>query len=498
MTTERIIQRLAITDSLSGLKSRTVRNVSYVGIAQILVLVLTLAMLAVLTRLLRPEDFGIVSIGFVFMALFIAIQDFGIASAVIQRDTKVEDSISVGLTLRWLIAGIMFAIVLTISPTVARVYDNAALVPVLTVMSLTLFIQPFGFSAYIVLNKRLEFSSIAVSTVAQHATTAISAIGFAFAGLSYWSIVLGSLLGNVCNVVVLNYYGRAMRVPTFNKNLAKELAGFGSHILVASLMWFVVFNVDQLVIGKALGLVSLGTYFVAIRFGRTWADQISQTVNSVLFPTMARIRDSSSRIKTGYVQSVKMIAIVAVPLSVGIASLARMLVSVILGPEFANVAIPIGILSLQGLFNALITPAGSAVVALGRPKYMSIQATARAAFMVAFVYPVARLSGVEGVCYLTTILSLGVFAYFAVVLSRLLGTTLTDVFIPLTPAFLGGLVTFVVLTVSSSLLSATVFSLVALSVAGTITYAICLHVFSLGRDLRDFICLLRDLFLGRP
>ena len=493
--TERIIQGLTVMEPLSGLKSKTVRNISYIGAAQVAVLVLTLAMVAVLTRLLTPEDFGIVSIGFVFMVLFITIQDFGIAPAVIQRDTRVEDSVSVGLTLRWLIAGLAFILIAVISPTVARIYDNDALVPVLIVMSITLFIQPFGFSAYVMLNKRLEFSSIAISTIAQHATTAILAIVLAIAGLSYWSIVFGSLFGNVSNVVVLNYYGKAFRKPAIDIGLAKELFGFGSHILVASLMWFVVFNVDQLVIGKVLGLVALGVYFVAVRFGRTWADQMSQAVNTVLFPTMATIKDSLDRLKTGYIQSLRMIAIIAVLLCVGLASLAPILVSTVLGPDFVGVVLPISILSFQGLFNALITPAGNTVVAIGRPKYMSIQAIARAVLMVVFVYPAAYMFHVEGVCYLTTLLSIGVFAYFAVVLSRVFKTTVTEILAPLAAPFLSGFVTFVLLEAGSSYLPASLLSLFVLAALGTAASGVSLHLFSRGRDLRDFFSLLRVLFL---
>lgn len=168
-------------------------------------------MISVLTRLLSPEDFGIVSIGMVFMALFITIQDFGVAPAVIQRDIRVEESISVGLTLRWLLAGVLMAFVLVMSPFLADYFDKVAIGPVLMAMSANLFIQPFAFSSYVALSRRLQFSRVAISSVAQYTVTASVAIVLAIAGFTYWSIVLGTLSGSVCNVVLLNWFGRAMR-----------------------------------------------------------------------------------------------------------------------------------------------------------------------------------------------------------------------------------------------------------------------------------------------
>lgn len=496
--TESIIPTLTIPKLLSDIQSRTVRNISYIGAAQLFVLVLTLFMVAVLTRLLTPEDFGIVSVGMIFMALFTAVQDFGIAPAVIQRDSRVEESISVGLALRWIIAGILMVMLVLVSPLLADFYGNEAIAPVLIVMSANLFIQPFAFASYVMLNRDLRFSCMAIGNMAQYAVTAVAAISLALAGFSYWSIVLGSLTGSVCYVAVLNHYGRVLRGPRIDMKLMKELMGFGSHLLITGLMAYVIFNIDQMVVGKVLGVVALGVYFVAVKFGRTLGEQISGTANRVLFPTMARMKDSIERLKVGYVQSLRMIAIVAVPLSVGMAALAPLFVPVVLGEGFEDAALPIAILSFQGLLNALIPPAANVLVAIGQPKYMSIQASVQAALMVVLVYPVALHFDIEGICYLTTLLSLGVFIYFLVVFSRIFKAGFVEISKPIAPALAGGLVTFVALSAGVTYLPETLLSLVAASLIGAALYLVCLHIASRGRDIRDFLGLLRGSFTRGP
>jgi O-antigen/teichoic acid export membrane protein len=494
--TERIIHGVAVCRALSSIRTRTFRNISYIGLAQITVLILTFVMITVLARLLTPEDFGIASIGIILMALFATVQDFGITQAVIQRDTRVEESVAVGLSIRWMIAAVLLVTIVLLSDPISDFYDNAAVAPVLIVMSANLFVQPVAFPSLVMLSRGLQFRRLAVGTVAQYGTMSFMSIGLALAGFSYWSIVFGSLAGSAAYVVTLRYYQTARVRPMMDRGLAKDLLGFGTHLLVAGLMAYVIFNIDQLVIGKVLGVAVLGVYFIAVRFGRTLGEQISGTVNKVLFPTMARMKDSLDHLRVGYTESLRMIAVITIPLSVGMAALSPMFVPVVLGDGWAATVFPITILSMQGLLNALIPPAASVLAAIGKPKYMSIQASAQAAMMIVLVYPVASHFGIDGVCVLTTVLSLAVFGYFILVFRNVFDSSPTEIIRPMVPAAASGAATFAFLAFAVDSVNDSAFWLVALSVAGACLYLVCLHVTSRGRDIRDLLRLVKGAIKG--
>ena len=495
--TERIIPKLHISKLLSSIKKRTVRNVSYIGASQIITLLLSLITVAVLTRMLTPEDFGIVSIGMIFMALFANIQDFGVAPAVIQRDTRIEESISVGLALRWIIAIILMIFVIGVSPLVSSFYGKPAIALVLIVMSLNLFVQPISFSSLVLLTRALNFYSLAIAGIVQYMVITGVSISLALFGFSYWSLVLGSLAGSVSYVVVLRNFESTSFRPRIDRGLVKELLGFGMHLLIVGLMAFIVFNVDQLVVGKVFGVAMLGIYFVAVRFGRTMGEQISGTVNKVLFPTMARMKDSIEQLKIGQIQSLRMIAIITVPLSMGLSALSSLFVEVVLGSDWTAVGLPIAILSFQGLLNALIAPSANVLVSIGKPKYMSAQATVQALLLVIAIYPVASFYGINGVCVLTTALSFSVMIYFVVVFSRVFKSKILDIVGPIMPSLFSGVVTFVVLALCSLALPANLVSLVALTFLGGLVYVGFLHYLSKGKDLRDFSTLVRTSLLHR-
>ena len=485
------LQPLSIRRPLITLKTQTSRNISYTGIAQILSLLLNLVTMIILARILSPDDIGIFGIGLVFMAFFYCIQDSGIISAVIQRDTRINESISVGFFLRWLIACLMLLAVILLYPYLGGFFQHSAVPQVVLVLTVSLFVLTLGFPALTLLTRALRFSSLAIAAVVQSATFSIVTIATAVMGFSYWSLVVGTIAGGVAFVFVLIRYEHSRFRPRFDYNLAKELFGFGKHLLIVNLMAFVIFNFDQVVIAKVLGIAVLGFYVMAVRIGRTLGDQIAATVNKVLFPTLARMKGDVERLKRGYFQSIRMISIFTAPLGMGLSALSPLFVEVVLGPSWLPVAVPLAILSFQGFFSSLITPSANVLISIGKPKYMSIQASVQAVALVVGIYPVTIWWGLNGACLLTTALSFAVMIYFLAVFARLFNESIVSVVRNISPSIISATIVFAVLFLLSQLLPVSIISLAVLVALGAAIYILALHVTSGGRDVREFLSLLR-------
>ena len=478
---------------MSEEKTRAIKNVSYIGISQVATLLANVVMLAVLSRILTPEDFGIVGLGMTFLVLFYSLQDLGFMPAIIQRDKRVEESIAVGLFMRWILAIVLVLAFIALSPVITYFFTNPNVALVVVVMSTNMFVLTAGFSSQTMLTRSLRFSKLAIATIVQTCTYTAAAIILAVLGFSYWSLVFGSLCGCIVYVAVLKNYENPHIRPKLDKPLAKELWGFGKHLLIAILMTFILFNADQMIIAKVLGLTALGFYFVAARFGRILGQQIADVVNKVMFPTMARIKEDLSRLKTGYVLSLRMIAIVAVPLCFGISALSPLFVEEILGKDWIPAVVPLSILSFQGLINALITPASNVLISIGKPRYMSIQATIQAIVMVAGAYPIALYYGLNGVCLWTTILALAVLIYFTLVFRSVFKARVAEMVTPLLPPLASGLAMLSVLMFLVRALPTSLVVLAGLIAVGGAIYVSLLHILSRGRDVREFINLVRNI-----
>ena len=464
---------------------------SYVAISQGIALILNVAALAILAGILSPTDFGIAGVGMIFFNLLYYVQDFGVQSAIIQRDSRIDDSISSGLALRLMFSCILFAAIALSTPLISDFFEEPETSLVIIVMTLNLFILAVGFPAQITVTRALRFSRIAIAGVAQYVLFALVSVFLALLGFSYWSIVLGTLTGSAAFVAVLVNYERRFFKPKWDPGLIRELVGFGKHLFVISLMAFVIFNVDQVIVAKVIGVAMLGIYVLAVRFGRSLGDQVTGAVNRVLFPTMARIKDEPQRLRTGYLQSLRMISIVVAPLTMGISAVSPFFVDVILGPNWDEAIAPIAILAFQGLFNSLTAPAMNVLTSIGKPRIMSMQAVAQAVLIAIGAYPAAVLFGVNGVCALTTIVSAGVVVYYILVFSRLFNSAPSEVASPMIRPIASGIIMFALVWAVSLTLSTNVVSLLILVGLGVIAYFSALYYLSNGNDVRDLRNLIR-------
>jgi len=327
----------------------------------------------------------------------------------------------------------------------------------------------------------------------QHLVLAGVAVSAALMGYGYWSLVFGSLAGSVAFVVTLQSYERARFVPKLDRSLARELMGFGKHLLATGLLAYLIFNIDQVAIGKVLGLAILGFYVAAIRIGRTMGDQVAGTVNKVLFPTMARIKEDMERLRRGYAQSLKMISVITAPLCMGVSAVSPVLVRVALGPDWDAVVVPLSIIAFQGMFNSLITPAANVLISIGKPYFMSGQTAVQAVIIVVGIYPVTNSYGIDGVCYFTTFVSLGVLVYFFFVFRMIFRASTIDVVRPVLPALFGATVMFIAVAYLATLVSPTLTSLLLLIMLATAIYFGLLYVITRGKEIRELLDMIKTL-----
>ena len=94
----------------------------------------------VLARLLLPEEYGIISLTTIFIAIANVFIQQGFGTALVQRKNIKEEEISTVFFLNLLVAFILYFIIFLISPIVAAFYEQPILTNVLRVLALSLFL----------------------------------------------------------------------------------------------------------------------------------------------------------------------------------------------------------------------------------------------------------------------------------------------------------------------------------------------------------------------
>ena len=123
---------------------------------------------------------------------------------------------------------------------------------------------------------------------------------------------------------------------------------------------------DTILIGKLLGVESLGVYTIAKELIMRPAMIINPILTRVAFPTMSKIQDDIPRLKNIYIRMINFVASINFPIYVAIITLAPELVRLLFGHKWDEAIPIIQILSIFGAIRSTGNPIGSLILARGR------------------------------------------------------------------------------------------------------------------------------------
>lgn len=314
--------------------------------------VLQLVALIVLARLLAPGDFGLFSAAMVVAGFCMIFSELGVGPAIVQRGDLQPRHIRVGFTMSMLLSIGMGALIWLAAPLVAGFFHMPALEPVVAVMGLTFPLQGLAAVATSLAQRNFRFRWLALIDASSFALGfVVVAPMLTFLGLGIWALVGAYLTQQAVRVVVLLIGQPHEKQPLLDVRTAGELLYFGAGFTLARVGNYLAGQGDNIVVGRALGATALGFYGHAYQLMSAPAMLVGQVLDRVLFPAMARVQSEPQRLARAYRSGVAACALLMLPASVVVAILAPDIVAVLLGPAWAGVALPLGILACGMLFR---------------------------------------------------------------------------------------------------------------------------------------------------
>lgn len=454
-----------------------------VGAAKLFALVSTL----VLVRLLVREEFGVASYALTIAAMLEILRGLGVGQALIffpPDDKRTQ-------TAFWLSAGggVLFAaLVWTCAPLAGAFFRDARAVPVTRALAPYFLLLGLATVSDVLLRKELKFAVRMVPETARSLVKAVTAIVLALLGYSYWSLIVAQIAGAATYLVVLWRVVPWRPGWSFDRREAAGLLGYGKDIVLIATLALLAAKIDHLVVGRFQGAVVLGVYTVAFQVPDLLLTQSAHTLSVVLFPAFAKLRDRE-RVLAATLRTVRILTALVLPVAAGLALVARPLVLVGFGTEWADAADVLPWIAALLLLATLPRPIGDAYRALGHTRVLARLTAVTTLLLVPAVVWVAREGG--GLTAIVGVM-IGVRAVRLVLdlvtARRLLGIRLGRLLRAVAPALVAtGLMTGAVLAVRAWAGGASELALLAYQVGtGVLVYCIAMAVLDarLIADLR--------------
>jgi PST family polysaccharide transporter/lipopolysaccharide exporter len=358
---------------------------------------LQMAMVVVLARLLSPRAFGLLGVGLVALEALRRASNLGIQSALVQKaDDDVDQYLNTAWCLR-VVRGAALAVALfVVAPHVAAFFDEPRATDVVRVIAVSPVLLGLRNPSTVYFQKHLEHHKQFAYRLSGSVAQFIVAVGLSLVFRSVWPLVIGFVTADAVRLVASYLLDDYRPWPAFAGTAAAELLGYGKWLTSAELLWFLIAQLDDAIVGWVLGMSSLGIYQLAYRFAKAPATEITQVVSSVTFPMYSALQDDADALREAFFTTVRLTTVVSFPTAVGIAAVAPTFVRAFFGAEWQPMVPVLQLVAAYGLLVSLVSTFSPIWKTLGRPDYLSKIALVRVVTIALFIYPATVRFGIAG------------------------------------------------------------------------------------------------------
>ena len=243
--------------------------------------------------------------------------------ALIQRKGDVREAANTVFTINLFIGLLLSVLVIPLAPFVAAYFRDPQVIPVLRWMGVSFVINALGSVHTNWLVRDLDYRRKLVPELGGALLKGAISIGMAFMGYGVWSLVFGQIAGALASVILVWIILPWRPRLTFDRNIAGSLMKFGASVTVVDIITQITDNLDYVIVGRMFGLVPLSIYTLAYRLpemlliGNLWV------MGGVIFPAFSSIQDQPDKLRQGFLASVRLVELIAVPICLGLLIAAR-------------------------------------------------------------------------------------------------------------------------------------------------------------------------------
>jgi len=320
----------------------------------------------VLARILSPEVYGTVALITVFTTILQVFVDSGLGNALIQKKDADSLDFSTVFYANVIFCGILYILLFLCAPLIADFYGDPFLTPLVRVLGITVIVSGVKNIQQAYVSRNMLFKKFFFSTLGGTIAAAAAGIAMAVSGYGVWALVAQQVINVTVDTAILWVTVRWRPQWRFSVRRLKSLFSYGWKLLASALLDIGYNNIRQLLIGRMYSSADLAYYNRGRQFPNFVVANINNAIDSVLFPVMSGIQDSSGSVKRMTQKSIKVSVYIMAPFMVGLAVTADSIVRLILTEKWVACVPYLRIFCITFMFWPVHTANLNAIKAMGR------------------------------------------------------------------------------------------------------------------------------------
>ncbi|WP_353101109.1 oligosaccharide flippase family protein [Myroides odoratus] len=318
----------------------------------------------VLTKILAPEDFGIVAVATTFISFVQIITDLGVSKVIIQNSVDEEDyKFRLNNTCFWfnfILGSLIFVFTIAFSTKIASFFGNASAGLIVKVMALQIIFFSLSSIQNANLKKKLNFKFLFFTRLVTIAMPLFVAIPLALLGGGYWALVIATVVGAFLNTVILWLYSSWKPKLLFDIDILKDVLNKSIWSSFDEIIVWIPIGLDTYLIGNYLNSRDLGVYTTS----RTlFSAAIAITLGAilpVLYSHLARIQNNQKEFVSTVLFAQKIMYLLAGTMGLGVFLMSDFIERIFFNDSWKGISEILGIVFLvmsNGYFYSVLQEA---------------------------------------------------------------------------------------------------------------------------------------------
>ncbi|KAA0700233.1 sugar transporter [Neorhizobium sp. P12A] len=314
-------------------------------------IVVSMVLIAVLSRLLDSTDIGVAAIGLSIGTIAFTVREFATSEFLIQREELHATDIRTGTTLVFGLSAIIAVGLVLLSPYIASFYNLASLQTFICLVAISGVIDGLVSPHTALLRREIEFGSLTRINVAGAVANAVTALVAAWQGYGFMSLAIAVIAAAAVRAVLT--FQAKPEIWMFRPCLvgSRSIFSFGGYKGASSVLDRVYESLPQLVLGRIMPLSAVGIFNRANLVCGLPDKLMLSAAFSVAFPAFAAEVRAKRAIKESYLRMVSYISVLFWPSSLMLAILADPIVNIVLGNGWLPVVPILRILCCATIFS---------------------------------------------------------------------------------------------------------------------------------------------------
>ncbi|GBQ84263.1 lipopolysaccharide biosynthesis protein [Gluconobacter albidus] len=384
-------------DTFTNVGAKAARGAAFLVGAKLMGRFLDFVSLVVLTHLLLPADFGVVSLAMSVIYLTEAIFELPLSQALVVLETIDRDHLDTAFTLSFLRGSIICVLVFAISLPFSILYHDSRLFPLLMALSLAPALRGMQSPGLALYAKRLDFSRECIIDFLGKFGALIVAVCVAVTTRSYWAVAAATITSTAFGMIVS--YVISPYKPHFTLSRWSDFRNFLGWSSGAQIVSAINWQYDRLILGRLVPPQTLGAFSIASDLVGIPSQAIIAPLSRPLLSALVARRDNLDHFRNLYQLSNATVFMIILPIFIEMSALSTEIVHTILGPKWEKSITYISLLAIPPILAGLAEGISALVMAFKKNHlYMRLNSL-EFAFKIPIVTGAAYFFGALGACW---------------------------------------------------------------------------------------------------